>query len=83
MYLGIFRAYATRRELLINTLDDCLQNAEKISTAHEFLALMKSIDGMAFMHVFASERIKLYFAAEKRKLFCVNKNDNFLSVFYF
>lgn len=38
------------RRLLLATIDECLQNAANISTHHEFLALMKTIDGMAFVY---------------------------------
>lgn len=38
------------RWLLLESIDKCFQEADKISTSHEFLALMKSIDGMAFIY---------------------------------
>lgn len=45
------------RLLLLSTIDTCLKNAAEISTIHEFLALMKSIDGMAFMYdVFETDK---------------------------
>lgn len=41
---------AEGRKLLLNAIDVCLQDANKINNPHAFLALMKAIDGMAFMH---------------------------------
>ena len=38
------------RSLLLDALDQCLQNAASIRTHHDFLALMKTIDGMAYMY---------------------------------
>ncbi|MBI2785578.1 MAG: hypothetical protein HYX60_04430, partial [Legionella longbeachae] len=37
------------RQLLLTTIDSCLKES-KINTSHEFLSLMKSIDGMAFIY---------------------------------
>ena len=45
------------RTKLLTALDACLENAEKINTTHQFLALMKTIDGVAFMYdVFETEK---------------------------
>ncbi len=50
---------AEGRMLLLTTIDNCLQAADKISTPHEFLALMKVIDGMAFVYdVFETKKVK-------------------------
>lgn len=38
------------RSLLLDALDQCLQNAVNMTTHHDFLALMKTIDGMAYMY---------------------------------
>src|SRR3990167_3833037 len=38
------------RSLLLDALDQCLKNAATIQTHHDFLALMKTIDGMAYMY---------------------------------
>lgn len=38
------------RTLLLTKIDTCLENANAISTHHDFIALMKAIDGMAFVY---------------------------------
>ncbi|KTD63970.1 hypothetical protein Lspi_1489 [Legionella spiritensis] len=38
------------RALLLTTIDNCLRDANTISTHHDFIALMKAIDGMAFLY---------------------------------
>lgn len=38
------------RALLLSAIDKCLDEANNIHTHHEFLALMKVIDGMAFVY---------------------------------
>jgi hypothetical protein len=38
------------RTLLLTTIDNCLRDANTISTHHDFIALMKAIDGMAFIY---------------------------------
>jgi hypothetical protein len=48
---------ADGRALLLTTIDHCLQRAADISTQHDFIALMKVIDGMAFVYdVFETEK---------------------------
>lgn len=45
------------RALLLSAIDKCLAEANNIHTCHEFLALMKAIDGMAFVYdVFETEK---------------------------
>ena len=45
------------RQLLLTAVDNCLRDADKIKTPHEFLALMKVIDGMAYFYdVFETEK---------------------------
>ena len=45
------------RQKLLNAIDECLKNAVNIQFTHEFLALMKCFDGMAFMYdVFETEK---------------------------
>lgn len=45
------------RALLLSAIDKCLAEANNIHTCHEFLALMKVIDGMAFVYdVFETEK---------------------------
>lgn len=45
------------RALLLSAIDKCLAEAGEISTCHQFLALMKAIDGMAFVYdVFETEK---------------------------
>jgi hypothetical protein len=41
---------AEGRALLLSAIDKCLDDAKTIGTSHEFLALMKAIDGMAFVY---------------------------------
>lgn len=38
------------RQSLLNALDKALSQGDNISTCHDFLAFMKTIDGMAFMY---------------------------------
>lgn len=48
---------AEGRALLLTTIDNCLRNAHNISTHHDFIALMKAIDGMAFIYdVFEADK---------------------------
>lgn len=45
------------RQLLLTTIDECLKDAKNISTHHDFIALMKAIDGMAFVYdVFETDK---------------------------
>ena len=45
------------RALLLTTIDNCLRDANNISTHHDFIALMKAIDGMAFVYdVFEADK---------------------------
>lgn len=45
------------RALLLTTIDHCLRDANAISTHHDFIALMKAIDGMAFVYdVFEADK---------------------------
>jgi hypothetical protein len=41
---------AEGRALLLTTIDNCLRDANTITTHHDFIALMKAIDGMAFVY---------------------------------
>jgi hypothetical protein len=41
---------AEGRTLLLTTINHCLRDANTISTHHDFIALMKAIDGMAFVY---------------------------------
>ena len=51
------------RALLLSVIEKCLEQAGNIETCHEFLALMKVIDGMAFVYdEFERERGNLFHA---------------------
>lgn len=48
---------AEGRELLLTTIDNCLRDAHNISTHHDFIALIKAIDGIAFIYdVFETDK---------------------------
>ena len=79
------------RELLLTAIDGCLQNAANISTPHEFLSLMKTIDGMAFVYdVFETAkenpmhaRCKAYIApTEDEVKIRARRTDDLLAVTY-
>lgn len=49
------------RTLLLTTIDNCLRDANTISTYHDFIALMKAIDGMAFVYdVFEADKANAF-----------------------
>ena len=52
---------AEGRALLLTTIDNCLRDANTISTHHDFIALMKAIDGMAFIYdVFEADKANAF-----------------------